>query len=72
MLLAIGLVGLTRVGAMAQTEEEERISELHRREILGSDESWSSLDGATYLPGVLLLIGVALWVIYLMRGRPMV
>ena len=57
---------------MAQTEEEERISELRRREILGSDESWTSLEGASYLPGVLLLIGVALLVIFLVRGRPMV
>lgn len=57
---------------MAQTEEEERISELRRREILGTDESWTSLEVATYLPGVLLLIGVALLVIFLVRGRPMV
>ena len=71
-LLAIGLFWLPRIRAIAQTEEEERISELRRREILGTDESWMSLEGATYLPGVLLLIGVALLVIFLVRGRPMV
>lgn len=71
-LLAISLFWLPRIQAMAQTEEEERISELRRREILGTDESWTSLEVATYLPGVLLLIGVALLVIFLVRGRPMV
>lgn len=31
-----------------------------------------NLKGAIHLPGVLLLIGVALLVIFLVRGRPMV
>lgn len=71
MALLLCIFGQARVSVFAQTEEE-RISELHRREILGKDDGWMNLDGASYLPGVLLLVGVILLVIFLMRGRPMV
>lgn len=72
MALLLSVFGLARISVFAQTTDEERISELHRREILGKDDGWMSWVGESYLPGVLLVIGIVLLVIFLMRGRPMV
>jgi hypothetical protein len=72
MALLLSGFGEAGISVFAQTEDEEQISEMHRREILGEDDGWMNWVGETYVPGVLLVIGVALLVIFLVRGRPLV
>ena len=69
--LVLTVLSLSRLGVLAQNVDEEQISELHRREILGQDDGWMNWVGESYLPGVLLVIGVVLLIVFLIRGRPL-
>lgn len=67
--IALTLIAIPAKAGGVDADEEARLSDAQRREILGSDDGLLGRNASRYVQGVLLPTGLVIVVIYLLRSR---